>query len=90
MTSRPQFHTPDELWRYSMKTVSLLREYGLVEAADLLESGVRYTTSSGWEWLGELARAARKVRAQYQVPEAAHEALGVIVKTATSRSPYEK
>ncbi len=71
-----------------MKTVSLLRECGLVEAADILESGVRYTTSSGWEWLGELAQAARRVRAQYQVPEAAHEALGVIVKTATSRSPY--
>lgn len=71
-----------------MKTVSLLREYGLVEAADLLESGVRYTTASGWEWLGELARAARRVRAQYQVPEAAHEALGVIVNTATSRTPY--
>jgi len=71
-----------------MKAVALLRECGLAEAADLLASGVVYTTSSGWEWLGELARAAREVQRQYRVPEAASDALETIIRTAESRNPY--
>jgi hypothetical protein len=72
-----------------MEVVARLRAAGdLGDAADVLEDGVRYTTSSGWEWLGELARAAREVRRRYRTPPEIREALDALVRTARSRTPY--
>jgi hypothetical protein len=84
------FHSADELWKYSMQVVSLLREGGMGEAADLLESGVRYSTSSGWEWLGELGLAVERVSERYRPSPAVREALQVIRRTARSETPYEE
>jgi hypothetical protein len=76
------------LWKYSMNVVALLRADGSREGADLLEAGVKYVTSSGWEWLGALGRAADAVSRRYRTSTNVRQALETIVRTARSRMPY--
>ena len=87
--SRTRFRDPDELWRHSMDVVSVLRTAGLDEAADLLERGTRFSTSSGWEWLGELGQSAKQVLQRYQTSREVRDALETIIRRARSKEPYE-
>ena len=59
-----------------------------MEAADLLERGVRYTATTGSEWLGELGLAVREVRRRFAVEGALGDALKAIESTTRSRNPY--
>jgi hypothetical protein len=86
--SRLKFRTPEELWNYSMHVVALMRAGDLGETADVLEHGVRYVTSSGWEWLGELGQAAEAVSKRYRTPPDVRQALDTIVRTTRSKRPY--
>jgi len=70
-----------------MNVVALLRADGSREGADLLEAGVKYVTSSGWEWLGALGSSRRcglEALSDFHV----RQALETIVHTARSRMPY--
>jgi hypothetical protein len=82
------FASPEDLWNFALETVSLLREAGFPEAGQLLEAGARYSTSSGWEWLGELGSAATNVRQGFTLPEPLASRVLRIVLRATSDQPY--
>ena len=58
------------------------------EAADVLERGVRYTATTGSEWLGELGKAAREFRRRYRLEERFDDTLKTIESSARSRKPY--
>jgi hypothetical protein len=83
-----QFRTPEELWNYSMHVVALMGAGDLREAADILEHGVRYVTSSAREWLGELGRTAEAVSKRYRTPPDVREAPDTIIRTTRSKRPY--
>lgn len=82
------FSTPSALRDFALETAAQLRAGGLVEAAGLMEDAANFVSGSGWEWLGELAAAATKIRASFEVPQPIAARLKRIRKTATSRKPY--
>ena len=86
---RGKFSSPSALWQFAMDTVVLLREAGWSEAADTMESAARYVTSSGWEWLGELHAATKRIEERCNLPEDLRSRLARIRRTAASRHPYE-
>lgn len=82
------FSTPSALREFALETAAQLRSGGLVEAAGLLEEAANYVSGSGWEWLGELAAAATKIKDGFEVPAPIAARLKRIRKAATSRKPY--
>src|SRR5437762_7417607 len=83
-----RFTSPSALWQFAVETAMQLRQAGLSEAGDIMESAAKFVTSSGWEWLGELGVAAKTITKRFNLPEALRARVSRIGEAATSRHPY--
>jgi hypothetical protein len=86
--SGEKFESPSALRQFAIETASQLRQAGLSEAGEIMESAAGFVTSSGWEWLGELGAAAMRIRERFQLPEHVGTRVNRIHKAATSQKPY--
>jgi hypothetical protein len=83
-----RFASPNDLREFALQTAGDLRQAGLAEAGDLLEAAATYVTGSGWEWLGELMVAARKIRRRFTLSDALAAKVARIQRAAASGRPY--
>jgi hypothetical protein len=83
-----RFISPDALREFALETASQLRSAGQPAAADIMHDAATFVTGSGWEWLGELAHAAKKIEKKTRVPDMLAARLARIREVATSGRPY--
>ena len=84
-----KFPSPSALREFALETASQLQAAGQAEACEVMEAAATFVTSSGWEWLGELAAAAASIRERFQVSDLVAARLTRIREAATSQQPYE-
>lgn len=82
------FSDPSALWNYARETAQQLESAGHAKAAEILDSAATFVTSSGWEWLYELASAVSKIEDEFQFSKAIGARLKNIQAAATSSQPY--
>jgi len=82
-----RFASPSELRQFAIETAAQLRQVGLNEAGDIMESAAKYVTSSGWEWLGELGIAARTIKKRFDLSAILRARVSRIGKAAKSKDP---
>jgi hypothetical protein len=83
-----RFISPGALREFALETASQLRSAGRPAAADMMHDAATFVTGSGWEWLGELAHAAKTIEKKTRVPEILAARLARIREVATSGRPY--
>ncbi|HWX20533.1 MAG TPA: GNAT family acetyltransferase, partial [Candidatus Binatia bacterium] len=82
------FASPSTLWQFAIETAAQLRQTGLSEAGDILESAAKFVTGSGWEWLGELGIATKSIQKRFTLPDALRARISRIEQASTSKRPY--
>ena len=82
------FASPSALRQFALETAGQLRQAGLSEAGDIMESAAKFVTSSGWEWLGELGAAAETAARRFALPQALGAKVSRIARAVASQRPY--
>jgi hypothetical protein len=82
------FSSPSAFRQFAIDTAIQLRQAGLSEAADIMESAANYAATTGSEWLGELGIATKTIQKRFDLPEALRSRVSRIAQAAASRQPY--
>ena len=82
------FHTPDELSKYSLAVAEELMVNGYEKQSKILEKATKSPGTTGWEWLDQIKNTIKKIKVLDNLPIEIEKKLNIVLEATNSDKPY--